>query len=274
MGIDVFEHYTITPLSRFGYFHSFWGINVDTLMYTWLSMLIMLTFIALTRWHVKKYPEGMYAFFVRTFFSFMIGLNKENLGYFDLGAFSFVFGVFLFTLFCNLCGILPVIEESTHDINTALAIGMSCFFYAQFRGLKEKGFRYFLKFFQPTPIFFPVNLIGQLSKMVSLSLRLFGNILGGVIIWALIKMAVDQVSPYYFIIVFISTALFFLLYWAKKNGKIQESKTVKNTSYILMTIAFFTAGIQAFFGIFEGIAQAFVIALLTNMYIANETKKE
>lgn len=91
--------------------------------------------------------------------------------------------LFLFMLLSNWLGIIPHLEEPTKDLNTPLALGLMGFVIAHYAGIKSKGFKAYSKeYFQPMFFMMPLNLIGELAKIVSISFRLFGNIMGGSII--------------------------------------------------------------------------------------------
>ena len=91
--------------------------------------------------------------------------------------------LFMFLLLCNWIGIIPHLEEPTKDLNTPLSLGLMGFAIAHYVGIKTKGFKAYIKeYFQPMFFMMPLNLIGELAKVVSISFRLFGNIMGGSII--------------------------------------------------------------------------------------------
>jgi F-type H+-transporting ATPase subunit a len=91
--------------------------------------------------------------------------------------------LFMFLLLSNWLGIIPHLEEPTKDLNTTLGLGIMGFIIAHYAGIKSKGFKAYIKeYFQPIFFMMPLNLIGELAKIVSISFRLFGNIMGGSII--------------------------------------------------------------------------------------------
>jgi F-type H+-transporting ATPase subunit a len=94
-----------------------------------------------------------------------------------------VCALFMFLLLSNWLGIIPHLEEPTKDLNTTLGLGIMGFVIAHYAGIKSKGFKAYIKeYFQPIFFMMPLNLIGELAKIVSISFRLFGNIMGGSII--------------------------------------------------------------------------------------------
>ena len=67
------------------------------------------------------------------------------------------------------------------DLIKASAAGV----LVNYQGIKNRGVRHFTSLFEPTPILFPINLIGEIANPISISLRLFANLLSGVIIMGL-----------------------------------------------------------------------------------------
>lgn len=91
--------------------------------------------------------------------------------------------LFLFLVISNWLGIIPHLEEPTKDLNTPLSLGVMGFFIAHYAGIKTKGIKAYVKaYFEPVFFIMPLNLIGEFAKVVSISFRLFGNIMGGSII--------------------------------------------------------------------------------------------
>lgn len=97
---------------------------------------------------------------------------------------NYIGTIFLFILFCNLSGLLGL-RAPTADFGVTFLLGMFTFAIVQYQGLKNRKLRHFTSLFEPIPVLFPINLIGEVANPVSISLRLFANLLSGVIIMAL-----------------------------------------------------------------------------------------
>ena len=97
---------------------------------------------------------------------------------------NYIGTIFLFILFSNLSGLLGL-RAPTADYGVTFLLGMVTFFIVNYQGIKNRKFRHFTSLFEPTPVLFPINLIGELANPLSISLRLFANLLSGVIIMAL-----------------------------------------------------------------------------------------
>lgn len=91
--------------------------------------------------------------------------------------------LFMFMATCNYMGVIPFLEEPTKDLNVPLSLGLMGFVISHFCGIKRKGLKPYLKgYIEPFFILLPLNLIGELAKVISISFRIFGNIMGGSII--------------------------------------------------------------------------------------------
>lgn len=108
------------------------------------------------------------------------GILNANAGKFI----NYIGTIFLFILFCNLSGLLGL-RAPTADYGVTFLLGMFTFFIVNYQGIKNRGVGHFTSLFEPTPILFPINLIGELANPLSISLRLFANLLSGVIIMGL-----------------------------------------------------------------------------------------
>lgn len=105
----------------------------------------------------------------------------------------------IFIAVSNSIGVIPILTAPTSDINTPIALSLVVFFSVHIFGIKKKGFiNYFKKF--ASPIFLlPFEIIGQISRTLSLSLRLFGNIISGELIAAIVFGLVPLIAPLPFV---------------------------------------------------------------------------
>ncbi|KAK8358808.1 hypothetical protein V6Z12_A04G048700 [Gossypium hirsutum] len=88
-----------------------------------------------------------------------------------------------------------LLAAPTNDINTTVALALLtsvAYFYA---GLSKKGLGYFSKYIQPTPILLPINILEDFTKPLSLSFRLFGNILADELVVVVLVSLVPSVVP-------------------------------------------------------------------------------
>jgi len=107
-------------------------------------------------------------------------------------------GMFIFA--SNVIGIIPGFESPTSNINVTLPLALLVFFYYNYEGIKENGVvKYFAHFAGPVkvlaPLMFPIEIVSHISRIISLSFRLFGNIKGDdLFLWVLL-MLVPFVAP-------------------------------------------------------------------------------
>jgi F-type H+-transporting ATPase subunit a len=105
----------------------------------------------------------------------------------------FLGSLIIFIAVANLSGIIPLMVTPTRDINTPLALALVVLVVVFAYGIKVKGIGGFFKgFLSPT---LPLDLIGYASRTMSLSLRLFGNVIGGEIVVAVLAMLVPVGVP-------------------------------------------------------------------------------
>lgn len=266
MKIPIFKYETIQPLKYFGLTSRFWDIHIETLIFTWIAMIMIIVIIVGTRLYMRKKKLSPFLYSIEQMIEFFVDLCKESFGYFEYRYFAFVTSLFIFTFFCNVSGMLPFIKEPTEDINTALACGISAFLYVQYQKIRAIGiWNYFKGYTQPIFILLPLNIVGELAKAASMSFRLFGNILGGSII---IVIALEAVGPHrikFMIYVAIALPLIWLIQRFVKTEKHPLLNAFIQTNNILI---FSGAWLLMFFGLFEGVVQAFVITMLTVTYLS------
>lgn len=154
-------------------------LNKDTLIMTWIVMVVLILFALLASRQTKIIPNPLQSaaeLIVGTWADLVDDslAVKESRKYFPL-----VCTVFLLVWISNLLGIIPFLSEPTADLNTTLSLGLVGFLVAHYSGIKFKGFKAYAKgYFEPIFFMMPLNLIGELAKIISISFRLFGNIMG------------------------------------------------------------------------------------------------
>jgi len=171
-------HQLIIPI--FGYQIT---VNLEVIVMTWIvfAVLILFGFFASRKKDLLPRPlQVMGELIVSTFYQLTEdALDKEMAKKYS----PLVCALFMFLLLSNWLGIIPHLEEPTKDLNTPLSLGLMGFAIAHYAGIRSKGFKAYAKeYFQPMFFMMPLNLIGELSKIISISFRLFGNVMGGSII--------------------------------------------------------------------------------------------
>lgn len=165
------------------------GIEVwitETIFNTWIIMLILIVLAIITRIKLRKFkeiPTGLQNI-VEALVEMFDNFAKDTLGQKLMYLAPWFFMVFTFIFTSSLSSVFGL-RAPTADWATTGALALATFILMLFVGFKHRKTAYLKSFFQPHPIFFPLNLIGELAKPVSLSFRLFGNMLSGTIILTL-----------------------------------------------------------------------------------------
>ncbi len=158
----------------------------ETIVNTWIIMGVLIILAVIARIGLKNYkavPSGLQNVteaVVESFDKFATGALSPKLSYVS----PWFFSTFLFILFSALSSVIGL-RAPTADWATTFALALVSFFLMVFLGIKHRKGDYGRDLLVPHPVFLPVNLIGELAKPVSLSFRLFGNMLSGTILLAL-----------------------------------------------------------------------------------------
>jgi F-type H+-transporting ATPase subunit a len=171
-------HQLIIPIGSYNA-----AINLEVVVMTWIVIFVLLLFGFLAA-RKKKLLPGPLQIVGELIVGSLYQLTEDALDK-ELAQkyFPMVSALFLFLLISNWLGIIPHLHEPTQDLNTPLSLGIMGFVISHYVGIKTKGFKkYASEYFQPMFFMMPLNLIGELSRIVSISFRLFGNIMGGSII--------------------------------------------------------------------------------------------
>jgi len=179
--------------------------NLETIYMTWIVMGVLILFGFLATKKIDFLPNPFQVvgeLFVGTFYDLTRDALDEEMvkKYFPL-----ICTLFLFLLMSNWLGMLPHLSEPTKDLNTPLSLGLLGFVIAHHAGIRAKGFKGYAKeYAQPMFFMAPLNVIGEMAKVVSISFRLYGNILGGAIIILVVSHLIYSVLLPPFLILFFS----------------------------------------------------------------------
>ncbi len=187
--------------------------------YAWFIMilLIVLSFAATRR--LEVYP-GKLQNFMEVIVDGIRGLVTENMGERGMSFFPLMATITLFVLVSNLLGLLPGFDSPTANLNTNLAMALIVFALTHIMGVKIHGVKYIKQFLGPIwwmiPLMLPIELISHLFRPLTLSVRLFGNMIGGHILLGVVLLLVPFLIPIpvfalKLLICFIQTLVFVML---------------------------------------------------------------
>ena len=174
-------------------------------------------------------------------------LIKGTMGEHNMFFLPYIGALFAYSMISSLSGLVGL-RAPTGDLNTTFAFALVTFFLIQFFNIKNKGILGWLKgFTEPVAVITPLNLISEIASPISMAFRHFGNIASGIVITGLIYGALAGLSN-------------LLLGWIPVIG----------------SIPFLQAGLPAiislYFDVFTSFLQAYIISMLTMVYVggANE----
>jgi F-type H+-transporting ATPase subunit a len=171
--------FLVEILSAFGLEH--FAETYKHVIHTWLIMLILLIGGFLLVRRLKIVPskgQNLVELVVGGLEDFMVGITGPEGKTF----FPYIATIFLYILFSNMIGLVPGFFSPTANLNTTLSMAICTFILTHAIGIKHHGFKYIKHFLGPIPLMAPfmliIELIGHFARIMSLSIRLFGNIFG------------------------------------------------------------------------------------------------
>jgi F-type H+-transporting ATPase subunit a len=178
--------------------HGFFNLN-ETIVTTWAMMLVMaLGAKLITR---RLATDRTISRWQSTLEIVVTSLNSQIK---DLGLsqpekyLTFLGTLFLFLALSAICTIIPGYRPPTGSLSTTAALALCVFVAVPLFGVREQGVRGYLKTYtEPTLIMLPFNIISELSRTLALAVRLFGNMMSGVMIIAILL----TITPFLFPII-------------------------------------------------------------------------
>jgi F-type H+-transporting ATPase subunit a len=151
--------------------------------FSWVSTIIILIIALLARRSLNLVPRGVQNL-VEVIMEFFIDLAEANIGHLGRHFFPFIATIGIYILVSNLLGLVPGCEAPTSNLNTNAALALPVFFATHIYGLKEHKLGYIKHFVGPIRslpalplmiLMFVIEAIGHIARPLTLSVRLFGN---------------------------------------------------------------------------------------------------
>ncbi len=200
--------------------HLYWHIgrlevHAQVLISSWIAIGLILTVVILSTRQMQRVPAGSQNL-MEYAYEFVAGIAKGQIGEKNYRPWvPYVGTLFLFIFVSNWMGNLfpwKLIElphgelaSPTNDINTTAGLALLTSIVYFYAGISKRGLGYFKKYIEPTPILLPINVIEDLTKPLSLSFRLFGNILAEELVIAVLVLLVPLFIPVPVMILFLFT---------------------------------------------------------------------
>ena len=184
--------------------HGFFKLNA-TIVFTWGLMLVLAG-------GSKLVTRGLSTSLERSrwqnLLEIVVTAIKKQIG--DIGLrnpekyLSFLGTLFLFVAVASLCTVIPGYEPPTGSLSTTAALALCVFVAVPLFGIADQGMGGYLKsYVQPTVIMLPFNIISEFSRTLALAVRLFGNMMSGAMIIAILL----TITPFIFPIVMTALGL-------------------------------------------------------------------
>ncbi|MDH3520674.1 MAG: F0F1 ATP synthase subunit A [Myxococcales bacterium] len=176
---------------------SFFGIPVTVTTVTSLAVSLGIVLIALAlRAGLRRAPTGTPAALALLTVEWLDRLVREVAGRSEPALVTLSGSLFLFIAACNLSGQLPGVRPPTASLATTSALAAIVFFAVPVAGIRARGLRgYLLGYFRPNPLFAPLHVLSELSRTLALSVRLFGNMMSGHLVVALLVALTGFLVP-------------------------------------------------------------------------------
>jgi F-type H+-transporting ATPase subunit a len=178
-------------IGPFGTFH----LNA-TIVFTWVVMAVL----TISAWFVTRHlvtgpaltrRQNILEVLVLTLRDQIRDVSQQEPGPF----LPFVGTLFVFIAVSNLLAIIPGYLPPTSSLSTTTALAICVFVAVPIFGVTERGVRgYLSKYLQPTPFMLPFNVISELSRTIALAIRLYGNVMSGTVIVAILI----GIAPFFF----------------------------------------------------------------------------
>ena len=149
-----------------------------------LVAAIIVVLFAMLRPRLSMDRPGKLQHLFEVIYTFLYSETKDNIGHEGPRFLPFLGTLFIFILFCNLIGIIPGFESPTMNPSVPAGCALLVFCYYNFMGFKQQGFgKYLAHFAGPmpllAPLMIPIEIISHLARPLSLTIRLFANMLAG-----------------------------------------------------------------------------------------------
>lgn len=181
----------ITTDEHIFYKNGFFKVN-QTILFSWVVMVILTLIAILINRKIKKKAINdknisVLQAAMELVMDFIENQIKSGTSVGVNTIFPFVATLFLFIVFSNLISLIPFCYSPTGSLSTTLALSLVTFIFAIANGIREKGLKYFKKYFEPVFIMAPMNIVGDVSKVASMSIRLYGNVTSSSVIIAILS---------------------------------------------------------------------------------------
>lgn len=172
----------------------------ETLFYTWVVMALIAGLVLILGRGLSVGPRiSRRQALLELLVGFLASQIEESVGRRAAPYLPFLGSLFVFILVANLLEVLPLYHAPTASLSTTGALAFCVFLAVPFFGIARRGLReYLADYLRPSPLMLPFTLIGELSRTLSLAMRLFGNIMSEGLVAAVLLAIVPLFVPLVF----------------------------------------------------------------------------
>ncbi len=189
-----------------------YGLPVSmTIVGSWFCIFVLFLLFKIGGKRISVVPESKLGIALEAAYEFLDSSTRQMLGKNTEKYLTFISSLFFFILTGNLLTAIPIpwasfgeggtvvapaFRSPTADLNTTVGLALlTMVVFTSTKIAKNGVVGYFKGFLSPTPVLLPINLIGEISKPVNMSFRLFGNMFAGMVIMGLMYLAAPWVIP-------------------------------------------------------------------------------
>ena len=170
-----------------------------TIVFTWVLMLVL---VVGARLITRRLSTGLQRSRWQNVLEIVVLGIKQQIAEVGLTQparyIGFLGTLFLFIALANLCTVIPGYEPPTGSLSTTAALALCVFVAVPLFGIQDQGLKGYLKsYMEPTALMLPFNIISEFSRTLALAVRLFGNMMSGVMILGILL----TITPFLFPVV-------------------------------------------------------------------------
>jgi F-type H+-transporting ATPase subunit a len=204
----------------------------EQVVYSWVAMTVLIGLSLAARFSLKKTAPTGVQNVLETVVSGLENFVVDIMGPEGRHYLSLIGSLFLFILVCNLEGLIPGFDSPTANINTTLALALVTFTATHYIGIKRHGIGYIKHFMGPmwalAPLMLPIELISHFARVMSLTFRLFGNMVAKHKLLLVLALLAPYIAPVPILglgllVAFVQALVFTLLTMLYLSGSVEEA---------------------------------------------------
>lgn len=189
IGLEVFDSIKLFSIGNI-------DINV-TIFNSWI-VIALITFVSWLA--TRRISHGKNVSKIQTLLEVLVlwmqKESKETSGSTKSGYFQMALGLFCFIFTANMLTFIPWFRPPTASLSTTMALALTVFIAIPYFSVKNAGIKgYLKKFIEPVPLLLPMNIFSEVFSVFAMGLRLFGNMLSGVMFAGILSAFIPFVAP-------------------------------------------------------------------------------